>query len=457
VVGAGGMIVELFIASIALYLWLEMQPGVLRAVLFNVMLIAGVSTVLFNANPLLRFDGYYILADLIEIPNLRQRSQQYLGDLAQRKLLRLDLPPPNVTPGERAWFTFFAIASFIYRMFITLAIAVFIASEYLLVGVLLAIWALVAAVVMPLVGLVSFIASSPRLRRNRVSAAFTTGAVCLALFVVLFLVPVPSWTNAQGVVWVPEQAAVRSGSDGFVKRVIAEPGTRVGKGEPLIESEDPALVARVRALEGQKSELEARYLLALTDKVVRALVIEEQLKSVNADLDRARERARDLVLRSPLDGIFAVSAPQDLPGRFVKQGQPLAYVIPGSTLTARVIVSQQDADLVRARTERVQVMLAEQAADTIPARILREVPSASDRLPSAALSLYGGGDVAVDAAPGGDMKTLQTHFEFEIELPAVRAVSLGSRVYVRFEHGNDTIAEQAWRALRQLFLRSLTV
>jgi putative peptide zinc metalloprotease protein len=65
--------------------------------------------------------------------------------------------------------------------------------------------------------------------------------------------------------------------------------------------------------------------------------------------------------------------------------------------------------------------------------------------------------VAVDAAPGGDMKTLQTHFEFEIELPAVRAVSLGSRVYVRFEHGSDTIAEQAWRALRQLFLRSLTV
>jgi len=190
---------------------------------------------------------------------------------------------------------------------------------------------------------------------------------------------------------------------------------------------------------------------------VRALVIEEQLKSVNADLERARERTRDLVLRSPLDGIFAVAAPQDLPGRFVKQGQPLAYVIPGSTLTARVIVSQQAADLVRARTERVQVMLAEQAADTIPARILREVPSASDRLPSAALSLYGGGDVAVDATPGGDMKTLQTHFEFEIELPAVRAVGLGSRVYVRFEHGSDTIAEQAWRALRQLFLRSLTV
>src|SRR6266850_2293992 len=74
VVGAAGMIVEVFIAALALALWLELQPGIARAVLFNVMLIAGVSTVLFNANPLLRFDGYYILSDLIEIPNLRQRG-----------------------------------------------------------------------------------------------------------------------------------------------------------------------------------------------------------------------------------------------------------------------------------------------------------------------------------------------------------------------------------------------
>ena len=86
VVGAAGMIVELFVASIALALWLEMQPGALRAVLFNVMLIAGISTVLFNANPLLRFDGYYILSDWLEIPNLRQRAQQYLGSIFERRL-----------------------------------------------------------------------------------------------------------------------------------------------------------------------------------------------------------------------------------------------------------------------------------------------------------------------------------------------------------------------------------
>src|SRR5436190_17328644 len=99
-VGAGGMIVELFIAAIALALWLELQPGVARAICFNIMLIAGVSTVLFNANPLLRFDGYYILADLLELPNLRQRATQYLGSLVERRLFGMDVPAPDAGARE---------------------------------------------------------------------------------------------------------------------------------------------------------------------------------------------------------------------------------------------------------------------------------------------------------------------------------------------------------------------
>jgi putative peptide zinc metalloprotease protein len=119
IVGAAGMAVELCIASAALLFWLDMQPGLPRAVLFNVMLIAGVSTVLFNANPLLRFDGYYILSDLIDIPNLRQRAQQYLGAVLQRGLFGIANDAVQATPREAAWFLFFSIASFIYRLTVT--------------------------------------------------------------------------------------------------------------------------------------------------------------------------------------------------------------------------------------------------------------------------------------------------------------------------------------------------
>lgn len=453
VVGAAGMVVELFIASIALFFWLEMQPGVARAILFNVMLIAGVSTVLFNANPLLRFDGYYILTDWLAIPNLRQRAQQYLATVFQRRVFGLPLAPAEAPVGERVWLVFFAVASFIYRLFITFAIAIFVATEYFIFGVLLAIWAAIAAVVMPLAALIAYVGWSPRLRRRRTRALIATGLILAVLGVLVFLLPVPSWTAAQGVVSVPEQTQVRGRADGFVTRVLVQPGSLVRIGDALVETEDPALRARAGMLEAQREELQSRYQKERMDNIARSQALLEQLKATEAELARVRERQRDLVLRSPADGRFSMPMPQDLPGRFVRNGETLGYVIPDTMMTTRVVVPQQTIDLVRHRTERVTVRLSESFSDALPARILREVPRASDKLPNMALSQAGGGEVALDPMQSNDPKALQTHFEFEIAISAARASVMGERAYVRFEHPGEPVAAQAWRALRQLFLR----
>ena len=457
VVGAAGMLVELFVASIALFLWLEMQPGLARAVLFNVMLIAGVSTVLFNANPLLRFDGYYILSDLVEIPNLRQRAQQYATALAQRHLFGMQLPPQEGTAGEKALLLVFLVSSFAYRLFITFAIALFIAGQYFVIGVVLALWAVAAGVVLPLVMLVSYLAFNPRLGAQRGRAVAVSAVLAAAILALAFFAPVSSWTNAQGVVSIPEQSMVRASADGFVARVLAQPGAVVARGEPLVEMSDPVLAARVRSFEAQALELESRYQAARSEQKVRAQILLDQLRAVEAELRRARERARDLVLRSPADGVFALSAAEDLPGRFLKQGEPIGHVVADARLTARVVVSQQSVDLVRARTEQVSVKLAERIEETIPARVLREVPRASDRLPSAALTQAGGGEAALDPRAGAEPKTMQTYFEFEVELPPDRPFLLGGRAYVRFDHGTEGLAAQLWRWMRQLFLLRLAV
>ena len=453
IVGAGGMIVELFVAALALALWLEMQPGLLRAVLFNVILIAGVSTVLFNANPLLRFDGYYILSDWLEIPNLRQRAQQYLGSIFERRLFGIEAAPIEASLLERFWLVSFAVCSFIYRIFITLAIAMFIATQYFIVGVLLALWAMVSGVAMPIVSLVNNLTFGPRLRQRRLRAVLSSAALASALGLLIFAVPVPSWTNAQGVIWGAEQSSVRGGADGFVQRVMAAPGARVKKGEPLLEAADPLLVPRIRSLEAQRDELEARYYAERVESLVRAQMRLESLKSVEAELGRARERARDLVVLSPSDGLFAIPAAEDLPGRFVKQGELVGYVLPEGRPTARVLVPQDAVDLVRKHTLQVSAKLAERLDETVPARILREVPRASDRLPSLALSQAGGGNIALDPSSAAAAKTLQTHFEFEVELLAPRPLGAGGRVYVRFDHESESIAGQVWRLLQQLFLQ----
>jgi putative peptide zinc metalloprotease protein len=128
-VGAAGMGVELFVAAIAFYIWLLVEPGLVRAILFNVMLIASVSTLLFNGNPLLRYDAYYILADLIEIPNLAVRSTRYWGYLIERYILGVhDAEAPDASWAEKVWFLFYGFASTLYRIFVTIVIALFIAG-----------------------------------------------------------------------------------------------------------------------------------------------------------------------------------------------------------------------------------------------------------------------------------------------------------------------------------------
>ena len=456
VVGAGGMAVELAIAAVALFLWVDMQPGVLRAVLFNVMLIAGVSTVLFNANPLLRFDGYYILSDLIDIPNLRQRAQQYLGATLQRRVLGVANDTVQATPREAAWFVFFSIASFIYRLTVTFAIALFVGTHYFAVGVLLALWAVASGIVAPVLWLVGFIAFSPRLRRKRTRAALTSGAVAVALFVLLFLVPLPSWTNAQGVLWDAEQSVVRGGADGFVQRVTAQPGARVRRGDPLIEAVDPLLPPRLKMVQAEKEAAEARYQAERVENLAASLITLEKVKALDVDLHRLEERTRELVVRAPADGVFALAAPENLPGRYLKQGEPFAHVIPEGRVTCRVLITQQSVDQVRSGTRAVTARLAERPRDTVPGRILREVPLAMDRLPSLALSQLGGGEVALDPRTGA-AKTLLTHFEFEIELLTERPVGAGGRVYLRFDHEPESAARQLWRAAQQLYLKLFAV
>jgi putative peptide zinc metalloprotease protein len=122
-----------------------------------------------------------------------------------------------------------------------------------------------------------------------------------------------------------------------------------------------------------------------------------------------------------------------------------------------VVVPQESVDMVRGHTERVRVKLAERLEETIASRIVREVPRASDRLPSAALTQAGGGDAALDPRAGTESRTLQTYFEFEVALPPDRPFRLGGRAYVRFEHGAESVAAQVWRRLRQMFLVRLAV
>jgi putative peptide zinc metalloprotease protein len=458
-VGGAGLAIEVFIAALALFAWVNMEPGPIRSLMYNVIFIAGVSSVFFNGNPLLRYDAYYMLADFLEIPNLASRGNRYFFYLVQRYLLGVkEAQPPLSEKGERFWFIVYALLSFFYRMFVYVAIILFIAGKFFFVGVLFACWGMINMFIVPVYKGIKFLFTSPHLTRNRSRAMLVSLAVAGLVAAGIGLVPVPLNTVTEGVIWVPETSVVRAGADGFVDEILVDPGSTVTRGVPLIRCSDPLLPAQIRLLEAQKKEMEVVYDTQKVFDRVKAEITREEINHISARLADAREKQKDLTIFSKTDGIFLLPMAQDLPSAFVRRGQMLGYVMNRSAVTARVVVSQADVDDVRRRTDRVDVRLVEDLSMTLPAVLKREVPAATDQIPGRALSQEGGGKIAVDPQDAFGNTAYQKLFLFDIELPPHEGIyHVGSRLHIRFNHGTEPVFFRGYKGIRQLFLKRFSI
>jgi putative peptide zinc metalloprotease protein len=459
-VGAAGMLVELLIAALAFYLWLAVEPGLVRAVCFNVMIIAGVSTIIFNGNPLLRYDAYYILADLIELPNLAQQSMRYWAYLAEHYLLRVnDAESPAQSRSERVWFGVYGVASTAYRLLVTLAIALFIGAQFFFFGVVLALWAMVVMVGMPLIKAARHLQGRPSLRERRARVLAVGGTAGMLLALTVLLLPAPYRMQAEGVVWLPEQATLRAGANGFFRHFDAPAGSRVEAGQPLLASDDPALAAQLRLLEARVDELEATYRIQFVDDRAAADIAREQLALERDALRRARERARGLGVAAANSGVFTVVQPADMAGRYFHQGDVMGYVLGGLKPVVRVVVEQALVDAVGLTTRHIELRLANDIGRVLSGHMVRQVPAGGDEAPSAALVSPGGGRIAADPRDPQGKRTLERIFQIDVALdqPLDHAGIYGQRVFVRFDLRPEPLAVQWYRSLRRLFLNHFSV
>ena len=458
-VGAAGMLVETFLAALAMFVWAAAEPGVLRAIAFNVMLIAGVSTVVFNANPLLRFDGYYILCDLIEIPNLAQRATRYWRYLAERYLFRMpEAERPAAAPGEPIWLALYAPAALVYRLFVMLAIVLYIAAQWFFIGVLLAIWGVSVMVLAPLGKFLLYLGRMPRRAQTRRRALTISGSLVAIAALFIAFVPVPARVMSEGVVWIPEEANVRAAGDGFVRTVVPAPGAMVEAGARLVQSYDPQLFAQLAVSEARVAELEARLDAQRFTERVQAEITRQELSREEAALERLLERVGELSARSSSSGRWVIARADDLPGRYVHKGEIVGYVVQDGARLVRAVVSQGDVDRVRTLLVRAEVRLAERIEEVYPAALVREVPAAKDELPSSALSTAGGGTLAADPRDPKGGKALMSTFQFDLELPREAGeAAYGGRAYVRFVLQPEPLGRQWYRHVRQAFLSRFNV
>jgi putative peptide zinc metalloprotease protein len=459
VVGAAGIMVELVLAVGALVVWITVEPGLVRALAFTVMLIGGVSTVLFNGNPLLRFDGYYVLSDLIEIPNLGTRASGYVFYLLRRYGFGTDEQENFAdTRGERAWLLVYALASTAYRTLITLGLALFFATKFFFIGVAFALWSVGSLLIWPVVKGLSYLLRAPRLRTVRLRAAFVAALLVIVPASMLLGIPIPYASTVQGVVEAPEQAVVRAASDGFVRRIVATSGSEVEVGDTLLTLEDPETEALVTVLDARRKQFQLRLAAVELTDLVQANLLREQVRRIDASHALAVRKLADMTVRSTNAGRFVLPEALNLPGRLVHRGDLLGYVVSSHDLTARVVVAQADIDLVRQRTRQVELRYAYDVANAVSARVEREVPAAQKQLPSAALGLHGGGDIVADPADATGRSALERAFLVDV-VPDVapQLADIGGRVFVRFEYAPEPLAGRMLRHLRQLFLKYLDV
>ncbi|MCP3951699.1 MAG: HlyD family secretion protein, partial [Desulfobacterales bacterium] len=372
--------------------WLNVETGLISAIAYNIMLIGGVSTVFFNGNPLLRYDGYYMLADLIEIPNLAQRSTRYLGYLLQRYLLGIEAVASPVTASvEKGWFLAYGPVSFCYRIVILVGLVLLVSTRFFFMGVLIALWGAFSVLILPCVRTLSGFMNRPAATRRRFRLVAVGGVFLAGIFMLLFVLPVPLWTATQGVIRLPEQSVIRAGTDCEVMEVLSPAEKHVEKDAPLIRGADPFLDAEIKVNKALLKELYATYNAQPLHKRVDRKMALEDIERVKGDLQQAKKLQEKLLVRSPARGRFILIDAGNLPGRFVRKGELLGYIIGEHRPTVRGVVTQADIGLVRKRITRVQVRLAEDPATLLQARIERIAPAADHNLPSAALGIGGGG------------------------------------------------------------------
>ncbi len=366
-IAAAGIYVELLLASFAFFVWWNTQPGDLNQICLLVFMVSNISTLLFNLNPLLRLDGYYILSDWLEVPNLRQKSEKMLENTCLRMFLGIEVETDPSQPTKHHWlFVTYALAATLYRAFLVVAICCFFFAmlkpfrlEYLglTVGVLSGVWGIYswgqriyqAAVV-------------NRAARDRNSnRPFVFSFLAVGLVGVFLFTPLPISLTAPVQVEYLNTQHLFAHTAGQLSGVYVRPGQIVRQGQILLELADEQRADRLNQLlstkEAQAIELKKQN--ALMDAKQISLVA-ENLRSLDAEISDQLTQLNRLKVTAPCDGkiieprakLVTASSKTKLAswhgtpvetlnrGCFLDTGTHLLSIAPASQFQAVLIVDQ---------------------------------------------------------------------------------------------------------------------
>ncbi len=486
-IGAAGMYVEMVIASLATFIWWFSD----RTTLINQVCL---SLMFINGNPLLRFDGYYILMDLIEIPNLRQKSTEVLKRFLVQLCLGIEQPEnPFLPQRNRFLFGLFTVAAVIYRWIVVFSILLFlnkVLEPYGLkiIGRIVGAIGLFGLIVQPLWQLGKFFYMPGRMhkvKRHRVLATLTVVAVAVAAF--LFL-PLPFHLSCNFDVKPRDAATVYAAVDGQLRDVLAVPGQRVEQGEVLARLDNLELQLNLLRLQSDLRELDVKLQVLekqqrLDEEAGRSVKeLTEQREALVRVIDEKQQELDNLVVKAPVAGIVLPVADKpdreppggQLPGwagdimhptnrdALLAANERICLIGDPARLVAEVIVDQSDVELVRAAYVQVRQaggsgVAVELMLDALPGVVLASEIEQIALTPLTetplSLSTHAGGDVnSVADAQTGVPRPLSTSYPAIATLPETDTrIQLGMRGKAKVYTGWQPLGRRVYRFITRTF------
>jgi len=453
-VGAAGMITEILVAALATFVWAKTGTGTLHSLAYNMMFIASVSTVLFNGNPLLRFDGYYILSDLLDIPNLSIRAFQQLRHVAEKYLFGWrESVSPSQNMQEAIWLSVFGVLSGIYRVVVFTGIILFVADKFLLVGLIMAIVCVISWGIVPIFRYIDYLVSNPRLERIRSRAVAISLAFLAVVVVTLAVFPFPYRFRAPGVLEAVQYLRVVNDAPGYVQAVLIPSGERIDKGAPLLRLSNQELEFEIQAAEAQLRETLALHRQAMQLEKADLDPIQRRLETFESKLADLREQKASLLVKARQPGIWVAPRSNELMGAWIPRGSMVGEIVNNGAFRFSAVVSQEEAaNLFVGQIRKAEVRLYGQGEVNLKVKDFLIIPFQHEQLPSAALGWLGGGDVQVSVSDKTGLKAAEPFFQIYANLlsnPDVAFVH-GRSGKIRFTMRPAPLLVQWGRKLRQL-------
>ena len=482
-IAAAGMYVELVLASLATFIWWFSEPGLINQLALNVIFVSSVSTILFNANPLLRYDGYYILSDILEIPNLRQKATTVLQRTMGSWFLGMEQQQDPFLPTKRKWlFVTYSLAAAAYRWFITLSIFWFVyqlLEPYGLkvIGQCIAITAIYGLVGMPLVRLYKYFSIPGRFAKVKPLRFTFSLALLGALTTGILLIPIKHHVYCPFHIEPTNVANVYVDVPGTLEDILVEPNHSVTQGQPIIQLNSNELVETLTVMQGEFHLANTHLQTVRASGVADGNAAKQEsnaIATVQASYSRLKQREQDLpklTIRSPISGTLlapkrissksengsALDSWHGTPlerrnlGAYLDQKTLVAQIVPDLTkLTAVLAIDQGDIEFVRPN-QTVELLIRQFPLETRLSQTQEISPSRMHRVPKSLSSRFGGDIVTTNDAEGNDVPQSST---FQVSVPLEQQSNMilaGGTGVAKIHTGSQTIGFRLWRLICRTF------